>query len=395
MFQYLKDAGYGFLIGGFHVKGQVDRYQGRGGLGLRRADDRARRLDRTASPRRSPPIRSTPGRSRPCSASTSCPAPRKHDPLAYLQNRTVDWLDHQLAARELLQLDVANTHLVVEHEYPRARIQDKERLKPILQGSLAFARKIDEAAACMYALQHEVLPAQEIPVQGRGRVALLDLSARTANGEDEAERRDDRLRLHGPRALERLAAGRRDSSDRRTSRCSRWSCGRTEAKVKEAAGRWAWRSTRPAGKTWSRARTSTSSTSARPATRTCRSRSPPPRRGRRSSARSRSPTPLAEAERMLAAVKNGRRRPHALPQLPPRARRWRWPSSSSTRASIGDIHHYRGALPAGLDRRSRVPARLAAGEGAGRVGRRSATSCRTRWICRATWSASRSRSRRC
>ena len=45
-------------------------------------------------------------------------------------------------------LDVANTHLVVEHEYPKARIQDKERLKPILQGSIAFVRHIDEAAAC-------------------------------------------------------------------------------------------------------------------------------------------------------------------------------------------------------------------------------------------------------
>ena len=41
---------------------------------------------------------------------------------------------------ELLDLDVANTHLVVEHEYPKARIQDKERLKPILQGSIAFVR---------------------------------------------------------------------------------------------------------------------------------------------------------------------------------------------------------------------------------------------------------------
>jgi hypothetical protein len=69
----------------------------------------------------------------------------------------------------LLKLDVANTPLVIEHEYPRARIQDKERLKPILQGSIAFARKIDEAAACMYALHHEVLPDQDIPVQGRGR----------------------------------------------------------------------------------------------------------------------------------------------------------------------------------------------------------------------------------
>ena len=35
------------------------------------------------------------------------PGTARHDPLAYLQNRTVDWLDHQLAARELLTLDVA------------------------------------------------------------------------------------------------------------------------------------------------------------------------------------------------------------------------------------------------------------------------------------------------
>jgi hypothetical protein len=83
----------------------------------------------------------------------------------------VDWLDHQLAARELLPLDVANTHLIVEHEYPKARIQDREQLKPILQGSIAFVRKIDEAAACMAALQNEVLASQNIPVQGFGRQA--------------------------------------------------------------------------------------------------------------------------------------------------------------------------------------------------------------------------------
>jgi hypothetical protein len=59
----------------------------------------------------------------------------------------------------------------VEHEYPKARFQDRKRLKPILEGSVAFVRRIDEAAACMYALQHEVLAAQEIPVQGVGREA--------------------------------------------------------------------------------------------------------------------------------------------------------------------------------------------------------------------------------
>ena len=99
------------------------------------------------------------------------PGTARHDPLAYLQNRTVDWLDHQLAARELLKLDVKNTHLVVEHKYPKARIQDKDKLKPILKGSIAFTRKIDEAAACMHALQGEVLAAQGIPVQGHGRQA--------------------------------------------------------------------------------------------------------------------------------------------------------------------------------------------------------------------------------
>jgi len=99
------------------------------------------------------------------------PGTARHDPLAYLQNRSVDWLDHQLAARELLSIDPANTYLVVEHEYPPARVQDKARLAPILKGSLAFVKAIDEAAAAMFALQHEVLAAQNIPIQGVGRQA--------------------------------------------------------------------------------------------------------------------------------------------------------------------------------------------------------------------------------
>ena len=45
IFQYLKDAGYDFLIGGFHVKGQVVDAKGVVGVGLRRPDRRARRLE--------------------------------------------------------------------------------------------------------------------------------------------------------------------------------------------------------------------------------------------------------------------------------------------------------------------------------------------------------------
>ena len=50
-------------------------------------------------------------------------------------------------------------------------MQEKAALLPILKGSIAFTRAIDHAAAAMYALQSEVLPAQDIPVQGVGRQA--------------------------------------------------------------------------------------------------------------------------------------------------------------------------------------------------------------------------------
>ena len=170
IFQYLKDEGYDFLIGGFHVKGQVIDAKGvsawgYGGQTVQRGD----LVDGKPSP--NPADHLNAWKKQVVFCEHELPGTARHDPLAYLQNRTVDWLDHQLAARELLAIDVANTHLVVEHEYPPARIQDKERLEPILKGSVAFTRKIDEAAACMYALQHEVLAAQDIPVQGVGRKA--------------------------------------------------------------------------------------------------------------------------------------------------------------------------------------------------------------------------------
>ena len=170
IFQFLKDQGYGFLIGGFHVKGQVVDSKGvsawgYGGQTMERGDWIG------GKPSSNPADQVNAWKKQVVLCEHELPGTARHDPLAYLQNRTVDWLDHQLAARELLPLDVANTHLVVEHEYGAARIQDREKLKPILQGSLAFERRIDESAACMFALQHEVLSAQGIPIQGVGRQA--------------------------------------------------------------------------------------------------------------------------------------------------------------------------------------------------------------------------------
>lgn len=170
IFQYLKDEGYGFLIAGFHVKGQVVDSKGvsawgYGGQTMQRGDWV------NGKPSANPADHINAWKKQVALAEHELPGTAKHDPLAYLQNRSVDWLDHQLAARELLSIDPAKIYLVVEHEYPKARIQDKAKLAPILKGSLAFTKAIDEAAAAMYALHHEVLKAQGIPVQGVGREA--------------------------------------------------------------------------------------------------------------------------------------------------------------------------------------------------------------------------------
>jgi hypothetical protein len=167
IFEYLKDAGYAFLIGGFHVKGQVIHPAGiaawgYGGQTVERGDWK------NGEPSTAPADQLNAWKKQTVLAEHELPGTAKHDPLAYLQRRSVDWLDHQLAARELLSLDVEATPLVVEHEFPPARIQDRARLKPILEGSIAFVRHIDRAAASMYALQQEVLASQGIePQQSR------------------------------------------------------------------------------------------------------------------------------------------------------------------------------------------------------------------------------------
>ncbi|MCH2169810.1 sugar phosphate isomerase/epimerase [Myxococcota bacterium] len=170
IFQWLRDEDVPFLVGGFHVKGQVIDPRGLtawgyGGQTLERGDWVGGR------PSPDPADHANAWKKQTSFAEHELPGTARHDPLAYLQNRSVDWLDHQLAARELLGLDVTETPLIVEHEYPPARIQNRELLKPILEGSIAFTRRIDEAAACMFALQNEVLPSQGIPVQGIGRQA--------------------------------------------------------------------------------------------------------------------------------------------------------------------------------------------------------------------------------
>jgi sugar phosphate isomerase/epimerase len=170
IFQYLKDEGYNFIIAGMHVKGQVIDAKGVSGWGYGgQTIERGDWVDGEVST--NPADLANAWKIQTVLCEHELPGTARHDPLAYLQNRTVDWLDHQLAARELLDFDVATTPLIVEHEYPPARIQDKDLLAPVLKGSISFTRHIDRAAADMYALQHQVLASQGIPIQGVGRQA--------------------------------------------------------------------------------------------------------------------------------------------------------------------------------------------------------------------------------
>jgi sugar phosphate isomerase/epimerase len=168
VFQYLKEEGYAFLIDGFHVKGQVIDARGiaawgYGGQTMQRGDWHGGRPSPDAADQ------SLAWKKQTVFAEHELPGTARHDPLAYLQNRSVDWLDHQLAARELLTIDPANTVLVLEHEYPKGRFQDRARMGPLLAGSLAYVRAIDQAAAAMYSLQHDVLRSLGIAAQGFGR----------------------------------------------------------------------------------------------------------------------------------------------------------------------------------------------------------------------------------
>ncbi len=170
IFQYLKDEGYNFLVAGMHVKGQVIDSKGVSGWGYGgQTIERGDWVDGEVST--NPADLANAWKIQTVLCEHELPGTARHDPLGYLQNRTVDWLDHQLAARELLDFDVATTPLIVEHEYPPARIQDKDLLAPVLTGSISFTRHIDKAAADMYALQHQVLASQGIPIQGVGRQA--------------------------------------------------------------------------------------------------------------------------------------------------------------------------------------------------------------------------------
>ena len=171
IFQYLKDAGYNFLIGGFHVKGQVIDAKGvaAGATAARRSSAATGSAD---SRRTKPADQLNAWKKQTVLAEHELPGTARHDPLAYSAE------PHRRLARSPAGRARAAAARRRQHASGRRARVSRRRgsriasaLKPILQGSIAFVRHIDEAAASMFALQHEVLAAQGIPIQGVGRQA--------------------------------------------------------------------------------------------------------------------------------------------------------------------------------------------------------------------------------
>ena len=170
IFQYLKDAGYDFIIGGFHVKGQViDPRAWRPGATAARRVERGDWKNGKPSPQSRRPRERLEEADRPLRARA---ARHREARSARLPAEPHRRLAGSPAGRARAPEAGRRQHRAGHRaRVPAGAHPGQGAAKPILKGSIAFARKIDEAAACMYALHHEVLPAQEIPVQGRGRVA--------------------------------------------------------------------------------------------------------------------------------------------------------------------------------------------------------------------------------
>ncbi|MDD5075083.1 MAG: hypothetical protein PHO54_04365 [Candidatus Peribacteraceae bacterium] len=69
-----------------------------------------------------------------------------YNPVAQVLGYEADWLDHQVAAREVLGLDPVDTYFILEHEWGNNRVQDWTRIIQMLSISVRFIRGIDAAA---------------------------------------------------------------------------------------------------------------------------------------------------------------------------------------------------------------------------------------------------------
>ena len=172
IFQYLKDAGYDFIIGGFHVKGQVIDSEGRrrpGGTAARPCE-RGDWIDGKPSPNPADQVNAWKKQTVLCEH--ELPGTARHDPLALPAEPHRRLAGSPARRPRAARSSTSRTRRWSSSTSTRAaRIQDKERLAADPEGLDRLRPQDRRGRGCMYALQHEVLPAQGIPVQGVGRQA--------------------------------------------------------------------------------------------------------------------------------------------------------------------------------------------------------------------------------
>lgn len=88
-----------------------------------------------------------------------------YNPLNIIQGLEADWLDHQIAARTVLELDPRDTYFILEHEWGPNRVQEQRPVLEMIAFSSRFIRAIDAAAEAM--VQAGVWArAEELPIPG-------------------------------------------------------------------------------------------------------------------------------------------------------------------------------------------------------------------------------------
>jgi hypothetical protein len=148
-FEFLRQAGYAHLIDRVHGKSQnrnLGKIAAHGMLGQRAAlgihnPDGSLVHDPAL-------LGKAWGR---MTAAHTLPGFSDYSPWAITMGHTVDWLDHQLALRQILGLDVSQSVFIIEHEQQGGlRVQDMKLVLEALEISADFVDGCDGAADAMH-----------------------------------------------------------------------------------------------------------------------------------------------------------------------------------------------------------------------------------------------------
>ena len=236
IFQYLKDEGYDFIIGGFHVKGQVIDSKGVAGWGY--GGQTAERGDwmETGKPSPNPADHVNAWKKQTAISEHELPG------TAQARSPRVPAKPHRrLAGSSARRPRAPEAGRRAHGAGDRARIpagahpgQGAARADP---GGLDRLRPQDRRGGSVHVRASPRGAAGAGDPRARARPRRLTGPEDDDDGEAQVERRDDRVRLHGPGAFERLAPGRPVFSGLPVDPVLKVVVGRTEAKVKEAAAR--------------------------------------------------------------------------------------------------------------------------------------------------------------